>query len=348
MKWLHNSRWVSFFLFEKRMKNGFACGRIDMNWLDEGSVFYGRDWFLGMEKTHPERWELLFSAPSGAALACRRRPEGRVALIVSGGGSDGPWVPGFVGDGLADAAVIGAPYTAPNAYAIYQAAKALDQKRGVLLLYNNFMGDYLNNDMAAELLGLEGIAAEQVAFCDDMGSALGEPRENRSGRSGGALLIRIAAKVAREGKSLRETAALVRRAGERLATLSVTMDPRTGRAEFGKGFSHEPGFLIKENTTLRQTAADMIGMLLEDVRPRAGEKMALLVNRLRLTSYADGYVFAGHLYRELSARFPVLQMRVGAYNNILDLYGFTVSLLCADETVQPYLSGAVSADSFLL
>ena len=76
--------------------------------------------------------------------------------------------------------------------------------------------------------------------------------------------------------------------------------------------------------------------------------MALLVNRLRLTSYADGYVFAGHLYEELSARFPVLQMRVGAYNNILDLYGFTVSLLCADETVQPYLSGAVSADSFLL
>lgn len=319
-----------------------------MNWFSENRDDYGKNWFAGMQKAYPDRWELMDSTPASATLVSRSRPKDRVAVLVSGGGSDGPWVPGFVGEGLADAAVIGAPYTAPNAYAIYEAAKALDQKRGVLLLYNQFMGDYLNNDMAAELLELEGIAAAQVPFCDDMGTALGEPKENRGGRIGGALLIKLAARAARQGKTLGETARLVRKASGRLSTLSVTVNPETGDATFGTGFSDEPGFLTRPHTSPEKTAEEMIRLLTEDVRPQMEEKILLLVNRLRMTSYADSYIFAGFLYRALSERHPMLQMRVGAYSNILDQYGFTVSLLCADAEMQDLLEGTVSTDSFLL
>ena len=35
-------------------------------------------------------------------------------------------------------------------------------------------------------------------------------------------------------------------------------------------------------------------MLLEDLEPQAGERLYVLVNRLRYTSYAAGYIFAKH------------------------------------------------------
>ena len=319
-----------------------------MNWFSEGRDFYSRDWFNGMQKAYPDRWELTDSSLSCATLVCRHRPENRVVLLVSGGGSDGPWVPGCVGEGMADACVIGAPYTAPNAYAIYQAAKDLDRKQGVLLLYNNFMGDYLNNDMAAELLAMDGVNVCQVPFCDDMGMARGEPRENRGGRAAGALLIKLASRAAREGLPLEEVARLTQKASMRTSTLCVTVDTDTGTAVFGEGFSEEPGFFTRKGATLRQAAADMVRLLTEDLRPGEDEKIFMLVNRLRLTSYSDGYVFAGYLQDELSARFPVQQMRVGSFFNILDRYGFTVTLLCADREIQGFLDETVCTDSFLL
>ena len=319
-----------------------------MNWFADGRDFYGRKFFEGMALACPDRWRVFDSRISGATLTGPEDTRGRVAVVVSGGGSDGPWVPAYVGPGMADAAVIGAPYTAPSAYAVYEVARALDGGQGVLLLYNNFMGDYLNNDMAAELLRLEGHDSLQVACCDDMGTALGEPRENRGGRAAAALLIRVAALAAREGKPLREVADLVRRAEARAVTLCVTVEPDKNRVTYGRGFSDEPGFLVREDAGIDSTAEETVRLLAEDVRPRADERAYLLVNRLRLTSYADGYVMAGALHRALSARCPVLKMRVGAYNNILDLYGYTVTVLCADAGLARYLSPDLAGDCYLL
>ena len=92
----------------------------------------------------------------------------------------------------------------------------------------------------------------------------------------------------------------------------------------------------------------MIRLLTEDLCPGTDEKIFMLVNRLRLTSYSDGYVFAGYLQDELSTRFPLKQMRVGSFSNILDRYGFTVTLLCADQEIQGLLDETVCTDSFLL
>ena len=131
-----------------------------MHWFGETRENYCPMWFESMARTFPERWRDLGVQGPGAALAKRVPTPDRVAVIISGGGSNGPFIPGFVGEGLADCAVVGPPYTAPSAYAIYEAGLKLGREKGALLLYNNFMGDYLNNDMAAELLRLEGVRSE--------------------------------------------------------------------------------------------------------------------------------------------------------------------------------------------
>ena len=320
-----------------------------MDWFAETRENYCPLWFEGMERAFPERWRVLKGQEPSAVLL-RREPEpDRVAVVISGGGCNGPFSAGFVGEGLADAVVVGPPYAAPSAYALYETGKALGREKGVLLLYNNFMGDYLNNDMAEELLRLDGCRAEQVLCRDDMGSAIGEPRENRGGRAAIAWLIKIAAGAAAEGKPLKEVARLVRKAEARASTLCVCVDPQNNRVTYGKGFSGEPGFLTRENATVRGTAEETVGLLLEDVAPRQGERVYMLVNRLRMTSYSDGFVMAGCLHDALAGRCDLAQMRVGSYAMIADLYGYTVTLLCADGEIAPYLAGdPVCGDGFLL
>ena len=319
-----------------------------MDWFADGREYHSGRCFAGMELACPDRWRLFDSQIASGTLVSREKPADRVAIVISGGGPNGPWVAGYTGEGMADAAVVGAPYTAPNAYAIYEVARALDTGKGVLLLYNNFMGDYLNNDMAAELLRLEGHESRQIVCCDDMGMAIGEPRENRGGRAAAPLLIRIAALAAREGKSLSEVEALVRKAESRATTLCVTVEPGKNRVTYGKGFSDEPGFVVRDGATVTSTAEEMIRFLVEDARPRPGEKAYLLVNRLRMTNYMDSYIMGARLYEALEKRCPVLKMRVGAYSTILDLYGYTVTILCADAEIAPYLLPDYAGDCYLL
>lgn len=324
------------------------CGVSSLNWFDKTKDYYGARWFAAMELAFPELWRCFRGEANSATLMKRTLTPDRVAVIISGGGSDGPLLPAYVGEGLADACVIGAPYSAPNAYALYEAGKHLGREKGVLFLYNNFAGDYLNNDMAAELLSLEGFQVESVAATDDLGMAVGEPKENRGGRCALPYLIKIAASAAKEGLDLTQTAEFVRKANARAATLCVAVDQDRGEVSYGNGFSGEPGFRVETHMDLQQTAEELADMVVADVEPLPGEKLYLLVNRLRLTSYADSYNMAMRLHDALAHRYDVAQMRVGAFSNILDVYGYTLTILCADAALQKHLSGTVCADSFML
>ncbi len=319
-----------------------------MHWFAETRENYCPRWFEAMAQSFPDRWRTLDGQEPSAVLLKRTPTPDRVAVIISGGGSNGPFIPGFVGEGMADAAVVGPPYTAPSAYALYETGKAIGKEKGILLLYNNFMGDYLNNDMAAELLQLEGYEVEQVSCYDDMGMAIGEPRENRGGRIAIAYLIKLCAEAARQGKPLKEIAALARKAIARSSTLCVAVEPEKSCVTYGAGFSDEPGFLTRENATVAGTAEETIQMLCDDVKPQPDERVYMLVNRMRMTSYSDSFVMAGCLKTALDSRVQNAQMRVGGYMQVMDCYGYTVTLLCADQQIAPYLEGTLCGDGFLL
>lgn len=58
---------------------------------------------------------------------------------------------------LADAVACGNVCASPNPQLIKEAAKSVDQGKGVLFVYGCYAGDNLNFDMAEELLQAEGI-----------------------------------------------------------------------------------------------------------------------------------------------------------------------------------------------
>lgn len=304
--------------------------------------------FEGMVLSHPDRWELLPTDTSGGILVRKKLPEARFGVIVSGGAGNGPLFAGYVGDCLADAAVAGGAYAAPNAYALYEAGKRLGRDRDILLLYNRFAGDYLNNDMAQELLEMDGIRTASVMATDDIATAVGCGRDQRNGRCGVALLIRLAAFCRNEGMGLEQTAALLRRANEGLTTISVHVDLEKGRAVFGGGFSGEPGILAREDLDKPALVRTAVDMLLADLPPKPEEKLILLVNRLRLTSFPDGYITAKLAYEYLALKHPVYKLCVGGFSNIADVFGWDFSLLRVDAVGAAAFAEAARGDGFQL
>ena len=320
-----------------------------MIWAPEKTDYFANDLVEGMELAFPDRWKKFGGDKNSGVLVQADKPVGRPAIIISGGAGSGPLFPAYVANGLADAAVMGGPFSAPNAYALYEVAKSLGKEHGVLFLYNHFAGDYLNNDMAVELLEMDGISAVSVAATDDIGTAIGEEKTNRGGRCGIALLIKLAAACFAKGYSLDQTGQLLMCANQRMATLSIMVDFKQEQIHYGKGFSGEPGFYTETHMDMEKTAQKSIAMLLEDIVPCSGESALLLVNRLRNTSYADGYRMLRYAVGSLQQQYGKPTMaRAGSYSNIVDEYGFTITIFLADDTVLPLLQPVISTDSFWL
>ncbi|MEG2234155.1 MAG: dihydroxyacetone kinase subunit DhaK [Oscillospiraceae bacterium] len=301
-----------------------------------------------MEMSYPERWKKFSGDSNSAALVKKNCTPDQIAVIISGGAANGPLFPGYVTDGLADAAVVGAPYAAPNAYAIYEVGRSIGKEKGVLLLYNNFAGDYLNNDMAQELLEMDGIQVESVVLTDDIASALGEARSCRSGRCGITLLTKIAGSCASKGWSLKDTASLLRKANGRVSTLSILVDFEKREVTYGNGFSGEPGLMTVSDISMKSVAVKAMKILTEDLKPQKGEKLFLLVNRMRNASYSDSFRITKFACEYLSLHYDIMRTRVANYSNIIDVYGFDFCILCADEELAAHLGDTIYTDSFII
>ena len=104
-------------------------------------------------------------------------PPGKVGLLIGGGSGHEPLFHGFIGDNMADGAPCGNIFAAPTPDVVLAVTEALDQGNGVLYLYNNYTGDVLNFDMAAEMAADEGIRVVTVLIHDDIASA---PRKRRN------------------------------------------------------------------------------------------------------------------------------------------------------------------------
>ena len=94
--------------------------------------------------------------------------KGKVALVSGGGSGHEPAHGGYVGKGLLDGAIAGAVFTSPTPDQVYEAIRAADGGRGVLLVIKNYTGDVMNFEMAADMARDDGIEVEQVITADDV------------------------------------------------------------------------------------------------------------------------------------------------------------------------------------
>ncbi|MCK1978440.1 dihydroxyacetone kinase subunit DhaK, partial [Jeotgalicoccus huakuii] len=75
---------------------------------------------------------------------------------------------GYVGPGLADAAVAGDVFASPSTAAVARVCRQAHKGGGILLGFGNYAGDVLNFGVAAERLRAEGIDVRIVPVTDDV------------------------------------------------------------------------------------------------------------------------------------------------------------------------------------
>ena len=233
-----------------------------------------RDFTDAMAAIHSDRVACVPGSFNNRALVRIPLDSSRVNLIVSAGGFGAPFPDSMVTcDGMADASVIGGKFAAPSAYDIYEAAKYINSDKGYLLIYNNFMGDCLNNDLAKELMEIDGLKSTLIPYNDDCLSVdPTAPREERTGLLGQHFGIRIAALMAREGADLETLTSVINTVRSRTSSMNVSFDEENRLIELGRGISGEPARVIySDQFSLDYAAEKVYEFLLKDLSPKEDE-----------------------------------------------------------------------------
>lgn len=283
----------------------------------------------------------------GGVVRSTKVPKGKVAVVVGGGSGHYPAFAGYVGPGLADAAVAGDVFASPSTAAVARVCRHADQGGGVLLGFGNYAGDVLNFGVAAERLRSEGIDVRILPVTDDVASAPAETSAKRRGIAGDLVVFKIAGAAAEAGKSLDEVERLARHANDRTVSFGVAFGGCTlpgatgplftvpkGQMALGLGIHGEPGVSEETIATASDLAKLLTGKLLAE-RPAGSRKVAAVLNGLGSTKYEELFVLWTAIARQLSeAGLEIVDPECGEFVTSLDMQGCSLTLLWLDEELE--------------
>lgn len=278
-------------------------------------------------------------------------PCDKVALISGGGSGHEPSHAGWVGKGMLDAAVAGAVFTSPTPDQIYEAIKAVDGGKGVLLVVKNYTGDVLNFEMAAEMAEADGIQVEQVVVNDDVAVENSTWTSGRRGIAGTVLVHKIAGAKAQAGATLDEVKAVAEKVIANVRSMGMSISPCTvpeagkpsfelteNEMEIGLGIHGEPG---THRETLRP-ADEITDLLLEklfaDLSLKKGDETAVMINGLGATPLMELFIVNRRVANVFAEKgIQIVKTFVGNYMTSLEMGGFSVSIVKLDGELKELL-----------
>lgn len=271
----------------------------------------------------------------GYSLVKKKLTPNRVTVLVDGGGGLGQLFPGIIAENLADGICMGEMDTAPNAYAIYNLAKEMDQGKGVIILTNNYAGDVLNNDMAIELLANEGIEARLCSVRDSLFSSM-ENREERAGLTGILLLTKIANQAANQGKNLNEINLLLEKANNQISS-GIVMVNEEGQLLFGKGLAGEPPIYETPYVSEENFVKNACDFILNDLPRFSSKKVWIQLNAMLYMSYLESNVLLYSITNYLESKgYEVVFSSVGHYYDMFNENGMILTILPVTEELGEY------------
>jgi dihydroxyacetone kinase phosphoprotein-dependent L subunit len=274
-----------------------------------------------------------------------------VGIVVGGGSGHEPAFAGYVGKGLADAAVIGNVFASPSPAHILEAASAVDGGAGILFLYGNYTGDVMNFSMAEEDLKKLGVTARSVVTTDDVMSAPSNKIHERRGIAGNFFVFKVAGAAADLGASLDLVEFAARRANGATRTMGVALSacsmPQTGKYNFsisdnemevGMGIHGEPGVARMPVESADAVADRLLQPILHELVLKAGDKVAVLINSLGATTLLELYILSRRVLQTLTTLgIHIHRTWVGEYCTSLDMSGASISIMKLDDELTSYL-----------
>ncbi|CAA0811273.1 Dihydroxyacetone kinase [Striga hermonthica] len=288
----------------------------------------------------------------------------KVAVISGGGSGHEPAHAGFVGEGMLTAAICGDIFASPPVDSILAGIRAVTGPSGCLLIVKNYTGDRLNFGLAAELAKSEGFKVEMVIVGDDC--ALPPPRgiAGRRGLAGTILVHKVAGAAAAAGLPLEEVAAEAKRASEMVGTMGVALSVCSipgqvpsdrlgpGKMELGLGIHGEPGAAVTDIQPVDIVVSHVLKQILSQetnyVPITRGSRVVLMINGLGATPLMELMIAAGKTVPRLQLEHGLAVERVytGSFMTSLDMAGFSISVMKADETVLKRLDAPTKAPNW--
>lgn len=310
----------------------------------------------GFCAAHADR---VTAVPHGAVRAAPG-PEGKVALLIGGGSGHYPAFLGYVGAGLADAAVAGDVFASPSTAWVYGVARAANRGGGMILGFGNYAGDVLNFGAAAERLRSEGIDARILAVTDDVASAPREEQAKRRGVAGDLPVFKIAGAAAEAGLDLDAVMEVAEQANRATVSFGVAFDGCTlpgqkaplfmveaGKIGMGLGIHGEPGIRDEKMVPAAELARMLLDPLLVE-RPKGHDgRVAVVLNGLGCTKYEELFVLWHHLTGLLDAEgLTPIQPEIGEFVTSLDMAGCSLSITWLDDRLQEYWCAPADTPAF--
>ncbi|MGD0422018.1 MAG: dihydroxyacetone kinase subunit DhaK [Candidatus Bathyarchaeia archaeon] len=273
---------------------------------------------------------------------------GKVGVVVGGGSGHEPLFLGWVGFGMADAAVLGEVFAAPSPPLILDATKAANGERGVLYVYGNYAGDNMNFDVATEAARDEGIKTETVRVWDDVASAPPDRAKERRGLAADLFVIKVAGAKAEERATLMEVKEVAERARDNSRTFAVALSPATvptsgkptftiGENEmyFGIGAHGEKGVKKTELLSADATAQILVEEVLKDLPYRGGDEVNVIVNGYGSTTLMELFIINRKVNEILlNSGIRIHRTDVGNFLTTQEMAGCSVTLMRLDDELR--------------
>lgn len=306
------------------------------------------DGLSGLARIAPVR---VSERDSGLRLVVDREHGDHHVAVISGGGSGHePAHAGFVGQGMLTAAVAGDLFTSPSVAAVLAAIREVTGPAGCLLIIKNYTGDRLNFGLAAERAAREGLDVRCVVVADDI--ALPEDVAAR-GLAGTILVHKIAGHHAAAGADLDTVTAAARRTADGLVSIglslsSATLPGQTGHArapELGLGIHNEPGVRRVQPHDANQAVSLALEPLLAAARKQhdAAASWVVLLNNLGGCSSQEMAVLPQAVLQQLPAARVQAMVVPGVLMSSMNMHGFSITLLAADEAMHTALASPTRA-----
>jgi phosphoenolpyruvate---glycerone phosphotransferase subunit DhaK len=269
-------------------------------------------------------------------------------LVVGGGSGHEPLFLGWVGYGMADAAVLGEVFSAPSPPFILAATRAANRGSGVLYVYGNYAGDNMNFDIAAEQAREEGIEIESVRVWDDVASAPPDRIQERRGLTADLFVTKVAGAKAEQRARLSEVKKTAEKARDNCRTFAVGLSPATvptsGQPTFtigdekmylGIGAHGERGVEETNLLSADETAKIIVNTVIEDLPFKSGDEVNVIVNGYGSTTLMELYIVTRKVHEIIENEgIRIHRSDVGNFLTTLEMAGCSVSLMRLDDELK--------------
>jgi len=275
----------------------------------------------------------------------------KVSIVQGSGSGHEPAHVLAVGRGMLDAACPGDVFAAPPVEYVIETARRLKSEKGVLLLVNNYTGDKMAFEMAAEVAEAEGISVRTLFVNDDVAVEDSLYTIGRRGVAGNFFVIKAVGAAAEAGADLDEVVRVGEKVNAATRSMGVALTACTPPAkgaplfelgddemEIGVGIHGEPGRRRTKMATADEVVDELLKAIVPDLPFEADDEVALMINGLGGTPISELYVLYGSAHQRLIERgIRVTRSYVGEYCTSLDMAGASITLVRLDEEIEALL-----------